>query len=181
MTDSHSDPRRAVLSLGSNLGERENFLVGAVQALSKMPGISPVAVSSVYETAPLGGVEQPPYLNAVLLVDTVLTPVELMDAALVVEAAHGRIRAERWGPRTLDIDIIALGDETSDDPAVTLPHPRAHERAFVLVPWAELDPDASLPRWGSVLELLGTLSPADRGSVRLYTGLHLTVEPERGP
>ncbi len=180
MTEAPGDPRRAVLSLGSNLGERENFLLGAVQALSDMPGIVPVAVSSVYETAPVGGVDQPLYLNAVLLIDTTLSPVELMDAALVVEAAHGRVRAERRGPRTLDVDIVAVGDEVSDDPAITLPHPRAHERAFVLVPWAELDPDASLPRWGSVLELLGTLSPADRGSVRLFTGLHLTVGPGPG-
>ncbi len=164
--------------MGSNLGDREGFLAGGLASLAEVPGIRPVEVSSVYETGPVGGPEQGRFLNAVVFIDTELSPAELMDAALVVEGTHGRVRAERWGPRTLDIDVIALEDIVSDDPMITLPHPRAHERAFVLVPWAQLDPDASLPRWGRVLDLLGGLAIEERASVQLYADLTLSVRPE---
>ncbi len=167
--------RRGALALGSNVGDRAGFLVAAVRDLASVPGLHLVAASSVYETRAVGGPAQDPYLNAVVVIETALSAQAVLDAAQVVEAAHGRIRAERWGPRSLDIDILVLGEETSDDPVLTLPHPRAHERAFVLVPWSEVDPDAVIPRWGSVLALLGELSSADLADVQLISGVELPV------
>jgi 2-amino-4-hydroxy-6-hydroxymethyldihydropteridine diphosphokinase len=113
-----------------------------------------LAVSPVYETAPVGGPDQPDYLNAVLLIETGLAPRDLLAATQRIEADFGRVRAERFGPRTLDIDIISFDGDVSDDPVLTLPHPRAHERAFVLAPWHDLDPAASLPGRGAVAALL---------------------------
>ena len=110
----------------------------------------------MYETAPVGGPEQPDYLNAVLLVTTSLPSRELLDRLHEVEAAFDRVRLVRWGPRTLDIDIISVEGERSDDPELTLPHPRAHERAFVLAPWLDADPDAVLPGHGAVADLLAS-------------------------
>jgi 2-amino-4-hydroxy-6-hydroxymethyldihydropteridine diphosphokinase len=167
--------RRGALALGSNVGDRAAELIGAVRDLASVPGLHLVAASSVYETRAVGGPVQDSYLNAVVVIETALSARAVLDAALVVEAAHGRVRAERWGPRTLDIDILVLGEETSDDPLLTLPHPRAHERAFVLVPWSEVDPDAAIPRWGTVLELLGELPSADLADVHLVSGLELPV------
>jgi 2-amino-4-hydroxy-6-hydroxymethyldihydropteridine diphosphokinase len=143
---------RAVLSLGANLGDRLAALQAAVAALASAGPV--VAVSPVYETAPVGGVEQPDFLNAVALLDTELPAAELLAYAHSVESAAGRVRAERWGPRTLDIDLVAYGSVVSADPALTLPHPRAHERAFVLAPWLDVDPDASLFGHGPVRDLL---------------------------
>jgi 2-amino-4-hydroxy-6-hydroxymethyldihydropteridine diphosphokinase len=122
-----------------------------------------LAISPVYETAPVGGPAQPDYLNAVLLIQTGLPPRDLLDAIHAIEASFGRVRAERFGPRTLDIDIICYAGQVSDDPELTLPHPRAHERAFVLAPWHDLDPAAELPGHGSVAGLLAGL---DRAGVR---------------
>ncbi len=167
--------RRGALALGSNVGDRAAVLIAAVKDLASVPGLHLVAASSVYETGPVGGPAQDRYLNAVVIIETALSARAVLDAAQVVEAAHGRIRAERWGPRTLDIDILVLGEEVSDDPDLTLPHPRAHERAFVLVPWSQVDPDAVIPRWGPVLELLGELSSADLADVQLVSGLELPV------
>ncbi|HLK02574.1 MAG TPA: 2-amino-4-hydroxy-6-hydroxymethyldihydropteridine diphosphokinase [Streptosporangiaceae bacterium] len=116
----------------------------AVAAIGQLPGTSVRAVSPVYQTAPVGGPEQPDYLNAVLLVRTTLAPRELLAELLSIEAAHGRVREVRFGPRTLDIDVISYGDRVSDDPVLTLPHPRAYERAFVLAPWHDIDPGATL-------------------------------------
>jgi dihydropteroate synthase len=144
---------RAVLAIGANLGDRLGTLRAAVAALGRVPGTTVLAVSPVYETDPVGGPDQPAYLNAVLTVRTTLRPRELLRAVNGVEAAFGRVREVRFGPRTLDIDIIGYGDQTSDDPVLTLPHPRARERAFVLVPWLDLDPDAALPG-GRVADLL---------------------------
>jgi len=152
-----TDVRRAVLALGSNLGDRLAILQSAVDALAATPGVTAVAVSPVYETDPVGGPEQPDYLNAVLLVDTALAPRALLQRAHDVEKEHGRVRGERWGPRTLDVDVVAVGDLTADQADLQLPHPRAHERSFVLVPWAEVDPGARLPGQGTVAELLGRL------------------------
>ena len=149
--------RRAVLALGSNLGDRLATLQSAVDALLATPGVNGVAVSPVYETEPVGGPEQPDYLNAVLLVDTSLSPRALMQRALSVEDEQGRVRGERWGPRTLDVDVVSVGDLTVDEPDLHLPHPRAHERAFVLVPWVDVDPSARLPELGPVADLLGRL------------------------
>lgn len=149
---------QAVLSLGANLGDAAAALQRAVDELARHG--RPVAVSAVYRTAPVGGPEQPDYSNAVLILDTELTAAELLEAAQRVEADAGRVRLVRWGPRTLDVDLIAFGEVRSDDPRLTLPHPRAHERAFVLVPWLEADPDATLPGRGRVADLLGSVGLA---------------------
>ncbi|HET9380182.1 MAG TPA: 2-amino-4-hydroxy-6-hydroxymethyldihydropteridine diphosphokinase [Streptomyces sp.] len=154
------NPRRAVISLGSNLGNRLETLQGAVDALEDTPGIRVKGVSPVYETEPWG-VEpgsQPAYFNAVVLLRTTLPPSSLLERAEAVEEAFHRVRDERWGPRTLDVDIVAYADEISDDPRLTLPHPRAHERAFVLAPWHDLDPGAELPGRGTVAALLAAVS-----------------------
>jgi len=152
-----SAPHRAVLSVGSNLGDRLGTLQGCVQAIGGLAGTDVLAISPVYETAPVGGPAQPDYLNAVLAVGTTLSPRALLAATQGIEADFGRVRAERFGPRTLDIDIISYDGEVSDDPVLTLPHPRAHERAFVLAPWHDVDPEASLPGRGPVAALLAGL------------------------
>ncbi|MEU3747078.1 MULTISPECIES: 2-amino-4-hydroxy-6-hydroxymethyldihydropteridine diphosphokinase [Streptomyces] len=154
-----SNPRWAVLALGANLGNRLETLQGAVDALGDTPGLRVKAVSPVYETAPWG-VEpgtQPSYLNAVALVKTTLPPSSLLERAHAVEEAFHRVREERWGARTIDVDIITYADVVSEDPVLTLPHPRAHERAFVLAPWHDVDPAAQLPGRGAVADLLSAL------------------------
>jgi 2-amino-4-hydroxy-6-hydroxymethyldihydropteridine diphosphokinase len=132
--------RRAYLGLGSNLGDRAALLQGAVDGLAATDGITVVAVSPVYETEPVGGPEQPEYLNAVVAVDTELTPRQLLDVAQRLEDTAGRVRAEHWGPRTLDVDVLLVGDEHVDEPDLVVPHPRLYERAFVMVPLADLEP-----------------------------------------
>lgn len=154
-----SNPKRAVIALGSNLGNRLETIQGAVDALEDTPGLRVKAVSRVYETQPWG-VEpgsQPSYFNAVVLVRTTLPPSSLLERAQAVEEAFDRVREERWGPRTIDVDILAYGDVVSDDPLLTLPHPRAHERAFVLVPWLDVEPDGEVTGRGPVAELLGAV------------------------
>jgi len=144
-----------VLSLGSNIGDRLASLQLGVDILVA-GGLACPVVSSVYETDPVGGPAQDDYLNAVLLAVTDLPAPDVLSLAVAAEAAAGRVRAVRFGPRTLDVDVIAYGDETSDDAELTLPHPRAHERAFVLAPWLELDPGAVVPGRGTVADLLAT-------------------------
>lgn len=155
-----SNPKRAVVSLGSNLGNRLETLQGAIDALEDTPGVRVKGVSPVYETEPWG-VEpgsQPSYFNAIVVLKTTLPPSSLLERAHAVEEAFHRVRDERWGARTLDVDIVAYADLVSDDPTLTLPHPRAHERAFVLAPWHDLEPEAQLPGRGAVADLLGTLT-----------------------
>lgn len=138
-----SRPVTAVLALGSNLGESLETLDQAIAELGATPGITVVAESPRVVTAPVGGPEgQPDYLNQVIEVHTTLAPLELLAAAHRVEQAHHRERIVRWGPRTLDIDIITFGSLRSDDEELTLPHPRADQRGFVLVPWSWMDPGA---------------------------------------
>ncbi|GHF96257.1 2-amino-4-hydroxy-6-hydroxymethyldihydropteridine diphosphokinase [Streptomyces filamentosus] len=151
-----SNPRWAVVALGANLGNRLENLQGAVDALGDTPGLRVKAVSPVYETEPWGveADSQPAYLNAVALVRTTLPPSSLLERAQAVEEAFLRVRDERWGARTLDVDIVAYADVVSDDPVLTLPHPRAHERAFVLAPWHDVDPEALIPGRGPVAALL---------------------------
>ncbi|GAB1820206.1 2-amino-4-hydroxy-6-hydroxymethyldihydropteridine diphosphokinase [Herbidospora sp. RD11066] len=161
---------RAVFSLGSNLGQRMDYLQSGLDALFDAPGMTFVAVSPVYETDPVGGPSQGAYLNAVAIAETSLDPRTLLDRANGIEDAFGRVREEHWGPRTLDVDIIMVDNLMSDDPELTLPHPRAHERAFVLVPWAQADPSAVLPGRGSVAALLAGL---DQSGVRLRADLSL--------
>ncbi|MEU6535920.1 2-amino-4-hydroxy-6-hydroxymethyldihydropteridine diphosphokinase [Streptomyces sp. NPDC047000] len=157
-----SNPRRAVIALGSNLGNRLETLQGAVDALEDTPGVRIKAVSPVYETQPWGVApgSQPTYFNAVVVLRTTLPPTSLLERAHAVEEAFHRVRSERWGPRTLDVDIVAYADVVSDDPDLTLPHPRAHERAFVLAPWLDVDPAARLPGRGAVADLLGGVTRA---------------------
>ena len=149
--------KTAVLALGSNLGDRGDILQGGVDAIAGLPEVRLTAVSPVYETVPVGGPPQPDYLNAVVLAETDLPPRELLDGLHEIEAAFDRVRLVRWGPRTLDIDILTVVGEHSDDPELTLPHPRAHERSFVLAPWHDLDPGAELPGYGPVADLLAGL------------------------
>ncbi|WP_159944105.1 MULTISPECIES: 2-amino-4-hydroxy-6-hydroxymethyldihydropteridine diphosphokinase [unclassified Nocardiopsis] len=173
---------RAVLSLGSNLGDRMATLQGAVDALLAGPDAPrPVAVSPVYETAPVGGPEQGAFLNAVLVVDTRDTPRALLERARAAERDFDRVREVRWGPRTLDVDVIAFGDVRDDDPELTLPHPRAHLRAFVLQPWLDTDPLAQLPGRGPVADLLAEVLASDSGGeqrLRQRTDLRLRLPEE---
>jgi 2-amino-4-hydroxy-6-hydroxymethyldihydropteridine diphosphokinase len=159
----------AVLSIGSNLGDRSAHLAAAVDHLE--PWLR--AVSPVYETPPWGPVPQADYLNAVLVVaDDAAAPQDWLTRAGAAELAAGRTRDVRWGPRTLDVDVIAVDDVVSDDPTLTLPHPRAHERAFVLVPWHDLDPDARLAG-RAVAEWLDGLADDDVVAVRARPDLAL--------
>jgi 2-amino-4-hydroxy-6-hydroxymethyldihydropteridine diphosphokinase len=137
---------RAWLGLGSNLSDRLGELARAVDALRTLD--ARLAVSPVYETAPVGGPPgQPPYLNCVVRLEAALSPAELLAFGQRLEAAAGRVRAERFGPRTLDVDVLLVEGVTSDDPALTLPHPRMYERAFVLAPLEDLDPDLVPAGW----------------------------------
>lgn len=145
----------AVVAIGSNIGDRLAHLRGAVRDLDARLGV--LAVSAVYETEPVGGPEQDDYLNAIVLVGAA-PPHDLLAAARAAERTAARERTIRWGPRTLDVDIIACGDTLSDDPEILLPHPRAHERLFVCVPWLDVEPDAMLPGHGRVAELVARLS-----------------------
>lgn len=143
---------KVAFGLGANLGDRVAALQGAVDIL--VPLLRGARVSSVYETAPVGGpADQPDYANAVLVGETDASAQQLLAAAQEAEQAWHRTREVRWGPRTLDVDVLDVGGMVSDDAALTLPHPRAHERAFVLVPWAEADPAAVIPGRGAVAEL----------------------------
>lgn len=149
---------RAFLGLGSNLGDREQQLRQAVAALPDV-----VAISPVYETEPVGGPEgQPPYLNLVVELDTELSPRQLLTLAQQLESAAGRVRAERHGPRTLDVDVLLVDDVFVDDPDLTVPHPRMTERRFVMAPLADLAPDLLTPGWEEtaqgVVTRLGMLS-----------------------
>jgi 2-amino-4-hydroxy-6-hydroxymethyldihydropteridine diphosphokinase len=163
---------RAVLALGANLGEPASALHGAVDALRQSAGIEVIACSSIYETEPVGGPDQPRYLNAVVLVRTSLDPSALLAEGHRIELQWGRVREVRWGARTLDIDVIAYEDIRWQDEVLTLPHPRAHERAFVLVPWIEVEPDAVLPGRGAIRDLIEGL---DVGGVRA-TGKGFSLE-----
>ena len=167
--------RRAVLAVGSNLGERMAMLQGAVNALADTPDVWVTGISPVYETEPVDSPEDArPYLNAVVLIDTTLAANRLMDRALAVEDAFERERSEvPNAPRTLDVDLIVVGDRRSDEPHLRLPHPRAAERAFVLKPRFDLEPDATLPGRGPIADLL-----AETGieGVTLREDLTLAVE-----
>ncbi len=165
---------RAVLSLGANLGDRAGALRAALTAL-KEDGL--VARSTLYETPPWGPVEQPSYLNAIAVVRGPRDAAGWLARAHELEQAAGRTREVRFGPRTLDVDVVTvIGDDgehvVSDDPVLTLPHPRAHERAFVLVPWLTLDPGAVLPEHGRVADLVAALPPEDVAAVKRWDHLH---------
>ena len=166
-----------VLALGSNVGDRLANLQRAVDLLCRGE-FRCTAVSGTFETAPVGGPPQDDYLNAVLLGRSGLSAAQVLSLGQAAEAALGRVRTQRWGPRTLDVDVIAFGDQISEDPALTLPHPRAHERAFVLAPWLEADPDAVLPGRGRVADLLAVVGTA---GVRRLDSATLTLPPAGQP
>ncbi len=154
----------AVIALGSNLGERDQTLASALDAIAAVPGVEVVRASRAFESIALKltGVDPdaPRYRNAVAIVRTSLPPHQLLAALQRIEAEHGRERRERWGDRTLDLDVIAYADERIDDADLTVPHPRAFERDFVLAPWLDADPDAVLPGRGPVRALLAALPDA---------------------
>ena len=154
----------AAVSLGSNLGDRLAHLRAGVVVLRRHAAVE--AISAVHETDPVGVEGQPAYLNAVALLATDDPELALV-AAQAAEAAEGRERPARWAARTLDVDVIAVDGVTSSDPRLTIPHPRAHERPFVLVPWLEVAPGAALPGYGPVADLLAGL---DVAGVRWYAG-----------
>jgi len=159
MTGEMHPIRQAVLSLGSNLGERFTTIEGGVNALADTPDVTVVSVSPVYETLPDDAPEgSPKFLNVMLLVDTTLSVHTLLDRCLAVESAFGRERTGvRHEPRTLDVDLIVVGDRVVDDDDLTLPHPAAHRRAYILRPWLDVDPEAYIPGHGLVVELLDKL------------------------
>lgn len=138
---------RAYLGLGSNLGDRHAYLRGAIDELGTTPGIAVSGVSDVYETDPVGGPDQDAFLNLVVSVDTVLAPRRLLGLCHQLEAAAHRVREERWGPRTLDVDVLWVDGFTCDDPDLTVPHPRMWERRFVLAPLSELAPELLPEGW----------------------------------
>lgn len=147
--------RSVVFSVGSNLGDRLGYLQGAVEALRATPTLTIVGVSSVYETAPVGPVlDQPEFLNIIVQADTTLASLVLLERAQAIENHFRRTREVPGGARTLDVDLIAVGDRILNGQHLTLPHPRAHERAFVLVPWHEVEPDAVLVGHGRIADLL---------------------------
>ena len=152
--------RKVVYSIGSNLGDRLGNLQGAVDALRDTPDVIVVDVSSVYETKAIvpAGVDpgdSPEFLNLVVVAETTLEPRTLLERALAIEDAFGRERGERWAPRTLDVDLIMVGNTTSDVEDLRLPHPLAHERGFVLLPWYEIDAKGEVPGQGRLADLVG--------------------------
>ena len=152
---------RAVISAGSNMEDSRAHLASVRAHFADVL----VAASSLYATAPWGKTDQPDFLNQSLLIDAPLSPSQLLHQCQALEAAANRVRTERWGPRTLDVDIVDIEGYTSDDPVLTVPHPRAHLRAFVLAPWLELDPDATLGG-ERVADLLAGLDAKEREGVR---------------
>jgi 2-amino-4-hydroxy-6-hydroxymethyldihydropteridine diphosphokinase len=152
--------RKVVFSLGSNLGDRLANLQGAVDAIRDTPDVIVVDVSSVYETAPVDSPDgSPEFLNLVIVAETTLEPRTLLERAQAIEDAFGRERTETNAPRTLDVDLVMVGTTETDQSDLTLPHPRAHERGFVLVPWSEIDPAAELPGRGPIQPLLDKVGP----------------------
>lgn len=172
----------AVLSIGSNVGDRMANLQSALDSLDANHDVEVVDVSPVYETAPVGGPEQDAFLNAVVVVKTLLDPRMLLDVTQRLEEARGRTRVEHWGPRTLDVDLVHVAGYTMTTAALSLPHPRAHERAFVLTPWLDVDPEAELPGHGRVDALAAAVADQDvrrRDDLRLlFVGGNTGPEPE---
>jgi 2-amino-4-hydroxy-6-hydroxymethyldihydropteridine diphosphokinase len=155
----------AYVALGANLGNPRATVLAAFAALANLPESRVARCSSLYRTAPVGILSQPDFVNAVALLETTLAPEALLDALLDIEARFGRVRRERNGPRTLDLDLLLYDDIELDLPRLTLPHPRLHLRAFVLLPLAEVAPDLAIPRRGSLAAWLPAV--ANQGIVRL--------------
>ena len=149
--------KSAFVGIGSNLGDREGNLRQAIELLSAEDGIDVVAVSEIRETDPVGPVEQGPFLNGAVRIETGLAPRELLERLLAVEGRLGRVRRERWGPRTIDLDLLLYGDDVVDEPGLTVPHPRLHERRFALEPLSDLAPSLEIPGKGPISALLAEL------------------------
>jgi 2-amino-4-hydroxy-6-hydroxymethyldihydropteridine diphosphokinase len=147
----------AYVGLGANLGAREETLRHAVEHLGEAEGVDVLAVSSLRKTEPVGVVDQPPFLNGAVQLETSLPPRELLDLLLAIERSLGRVRGARWGPRVVDLDLLLYGGEIVDEPGLRIPHPRLHERRFALEPLAELDPELAIPGRASVSALLAEL------------------------
>jgi dihydroneopterin aldolase/2-amino-4-hydroxy-6-hydroxymethyldihydropteridine pyrophosphokinase len=165
--------RPVVIALGANLGDRVATLASAVRALGRIDGLELIEVSGLFETDPVGGPQQPDYLNAVAVGNSRLSPWTLLDRLHEIEAGRGRTREIRWGARTLDLDLIQVGDPAADTDLhfdsgkLTLPHPRAHERAFVLAPWAAADPQARLRVGRKVVPVVELLRVADSSGIHV--------------
>ncbi|MEI7968664.1 MAG: 2-amino-4-hydroxy-6-hydroxymethyldihydropteridine diphosphokinase [Betaproteobacteria bacterium] len=162
---------RAYVGLGSNLAGPVRQLQDAIRALADLPDTRLIAVSGFYRTAPVGYLDQPDFVNAVASLDTSLSARNLLDELLVIERRHGRVRTRLNGPRTLDLDLLLFGDVSLDEAGLTLPHPRMHERAFVLVPLAEIASDLVLAGRGPVRELADRASGAQ--PLEVLDGVHL--------
>jgi 2-amino-4-hydroxy-6-hydroxymethyldihydropteridine diphosphokinase len=151
---------KVFVGVGSNLGDREFLVRKAVEALRDLPRTLVVRVSSLYDTDPVGDVDQPAFLNAVVWLETTLEPRELLWQLLLIEKRMGRVRSQRWGPRPIDLDLLFYGEETVAEPDLTVPHPEAHRRAFVLLPLMELDPEFVHPTTGeSIRRMIKKLPP----------------------
>ena len=149
--------KTAFVGIGSNLGDREGNLRRAVELLSAEDGIDIVSVSEIRETDPVGPVEQAPFLNGAVRIETDLAPRELLQRLLGVEQRLGRVRGKRWGPRTIDLDLLLYGDDVVDEPGLNVPHPRLHERRFALEPLSDLAPGLEIPGSGPISALLAEL------------------------
>ncbi|WP_010279305.1 2-amino-4-hydroxy-6-hydroxymethyldihydropteridine diphosphokinase [Paenibacillus senegalensis] len=156
-------PSTAYIALGSNLGERERYLLEALRRLQHHEHIRVSRCSSIYETDPVGIVDQGPFLNMAAKLETTLTPMELLEWMMQVEAELGRVRNVRWGPRTIDLDMLLYEKAELNTDKLTLPHPRMHERAFVLIPLADIIEESDYPEWRELLDKC-----EDKGGVRLW-------------
>jgi len=172
---------RALVAIGSNLGDRLGNVQAGLAGLAEADGVEVIAVSRLYETAPVGGPDnQGAFLNAALLVDTTLAAPDLLALLHRIEASRERKRVVRWGPRTLDLDLLVYGTLVSDDPALEVPHPRQHERRFVLVPVCDIAPDMRHPRLGRTMSrLLADLSVEDGDLTEFSTDWHLSIGATR--
>jgi 2-amino-4-hydroxy-6-hydroxymethyldihydropteridine diphosphokinase len=147
----------AYVGLGANVGSRAETILRAVDLLREAQGVEVLAVSEFIETEPVGVVEQPRFLNGAVAVETTRTPRELLELLLEIELSLGRVREERWGPRTIDLDLLVYGEEVVDEPGLRVPHPRLHERRFALEPLADLDPELDIPGRGTVAAVISAL------------------------
>ena len=168
---------RVAFSIGSNLGNRFEHLQRAVELISGTIEIFNVKLSKIYETKPVGGPSQDDYLNAVVVAETKLTPIDLLELVQKIESDGNRVRETHWGPRSIDVDILAFDQVVLDGSNLTIPHPRISERAFVLVPWNDVDPNFVVPGLGAVSDLL---SRVDSTGVALRPELSLDEQDDLG-
>jgi len=151
---------KVFVGVGSNLGDREFLIRKAVESMRDLPRTIVIRVSSLYDTDPVGEVDQPAFLNAAVWLETTLEPRELLWQLLLIEKRMGRVRSQRWGPRPIDLDLLFYAEDSVNEPDLTIPHPEAHRRAFVLLPLSELDPDFVHPTTGeSIRKMLKKVPP----------------------